>query len=68
MARFEQDNINERKLAAIELVERGHCNQTVAGKICEFHRNTVFKILRTKRILGIEAVFEDNRGPKLPRW
>ena len=66
VARFEQDNINERKLAAIELVERGHCNQTVAGKICEFHRNTVFKILRTKRILGIEAVFEDNRGPKEP--
>ena len=32
VARFNQDDINERKLAAIELVERGHCNQTIAGK------------------------------------
>jgi len=66
VARFDQDNTNERKLAIIELVERGHCNQAIAGKICGFHRNTVFKILRIKRILGIEAVFEDNRGPKGP--
>jgi len=66
VARFDQDDINERKIAVIELVERGHCNQTIAGNICGFHRNTVFKILRTKRIFGIEAVFEDNRGPKGP--
>ncbi len=66
VAGFDQDNTNERKLAVIELVERGHCNQAIAGKICGFHRNTVFKILRIKRILGIEAVFEDNRGPKGP--
>jgi len=66
VARFDQDDINERKLAVIELVERGHCNQTIAGKICGFHRNTVFKILRIKQLLGVEAVFEDNRGPKGP--
>lgn len=66
VARFDQDDINERKLAAIELVERGHCTQSIAGKICGFHRNSVFKMLRIKRILGIEAVFEDNRGPKGP--
>jgi len=66
VARFDQDDINERKIAVIELVEQGHCNQTIAGDICGFHRNTVFKILRTKRILGIEAVFEENRGPKGP--
>jgi transposase len=66
VVRFEQDNINERKLAAIELVERCRCSQTVAGKICGFHRNTVFKLLRIKKILGIEAIFEDDRGPKSP--
>ena len=66
VARFNQDDVNERKLAAIELVERGHCTQNIAGKICGFHRNTVFKLLRTKRLLGIEAVFEDHRGPKGP--
>jgi predicted transcriptional regulator with HTH domain/transposase len=64
VARFYQDDINERKLAAIELVERCHCSQRIAGKICGFHRNTVFKLLRTKRLLGIEAVFEEYRGLK----
>lgn len=62
-------NINdhiERRLAAIELVERGLCNQKTAGKICGFHRNTVFKLLRTKRLLGLEAVLEDHRGLKKP--
>ena len=64
VARFYQDDINERKLAAIELVERCYCSQRIAGKICGFHRNTVFKLLRTKRLLGIEAVFEEYRGLK----
>lgn len=66
VVRFDLDNINERKLAAIELVERCRCTQKLAGKICGFHRNTVFKLLRIKRILGIEAVFEDDRGAKSP--
>lgn len=63
---FEIDNTNERKLAAIELVERGLCNQKIAGRLCGFHRNTVFKLLRTKRLLGIEAVLADERGHKEP--
>ena len=66
VARFNTDDVNERKVAAIELVERGLCHQKHAGIICGFHRNTVFKLLRTKRLLGLEAVFEDNRGLKLP--
>jgi len=66
VARFNTDDVNEQKVAAIELVERGLCHQKHAGIICGFHRNTVFKLLRTKRLLGLEAVFEDNRGLKLP--
>ncbi|RKX58838.1 MAG: hypothetical protein DRP37_07440, partial [Thermodesulfobacteriota bacterium] len=66
VARFNTDDVNERKVAAIELVERGLCNQKQAGKICGFHRNTVLKLLRTKRFLGLEAIFEDNRGLKVP--
>ncbi len=58
--------MNERKLAAIDLVEKGVCTQKVAGDICGFHRNTVFKLIRTKRILGVEAIIEDNRGLKAP--
>lgn len=66
VAYFNFDEINERKMAVIELIEQGHCNQKEAAIICEFHRNTIFKILRVKRLLGIEAVFEDNRGPNGP--
>jgi len=60
------DEINERKLAAIELVERQLCNQILAGEICNFHRNTISKLLRTKQLLGIEAVLKDERGLKKP--
>ena len=63
---FNPDLINERKLAVVELVDRAHCSQRIAGKICGFHPNTVFKLLRIKRLLGIESIFEDNRGPKGP--
>lgn len=63
---FKPHDNSERKLAAIDLVEREHCNQGVAGKICGFHRNTVYKLLRTKKLLGIEAVLRDERGLKEP--
>src|SRR4030067_945325 len=63
---FDTDKINERRLAAVQLVELEYCNQKVAGDICGFHRNSVFNLLRTKRLLGIEALFQDDRGPKAP--
>jgi len=66
VAHFHAEDAAERKLAAIELVERDLCTNKVAGKICGFHRNTVFKLLRTKRLLGLEAVFKDDRGLKEP--
>jgi transposase len=63
---FDVDKINERRLAAVQIVELNYCKQKIAGIICGFHRNTVFKLLRTKRLLGIEAIFQDDRGPKAP--
>jgi len=63
---FDAGNLKERRLAAVQLVELEHCNQKQAGTICGFHRNTVFKLLRTKRLLGIEAIVKDERGPKAP--
>lgn len=47
-------------------MERGICNNKIAGEICDFHRNTVFKLLRTKNILGLEAACRDARGHKEP--
>jgi len=63
---FNPDLINERKLAVVELVGGAHCTQRIAGKICGFHPNTVFKLLRIKRLLGIESIFDDSSGPKGP--
>jgi transposase len=63
---FNPDNIKERRLAAVQLVELKFCNKNTAGKICGFHRNTVFNLLRTKRLLGIDALLKDERGPKTP--
>lgn len=66
VVRFNVDDIKERKLAAVDLVERGLCSQKDAGKICGFHRNTVFKLLRVKKLLGVDAVLQDDRGLKSP--
>ena len=66
VVQFKIDNSAEIKLAAIELVERGLCNRKTTGKICGLHRNTVFKLLRTKNLLGLEAVLKDHRGLKEP--
>ena len=63
---FDPHKISERRLAVVQLVELGYCKNRIAGVICGFHRNTVGNLLRTKRLLGIEAIFEDNRGPKAP--
>jgi transposase len=66
VAKFNVDNLFERRFAAVELVERGICNQTTAAEICGFHRNTVANLLSLRQLLGIEAVVEDNRGLKKP--
>jgi transposase len=66
IATFDPDNLFERRLAAVQLIELNYCNNNTAGKICGFHRNTVFKLLRTKRLLGIDALLKDDRGPKAP--
>ena len=64
IASFNPDRINDCKAATVQLIELGYCDQKSAGIICDFHRNTVAKILQTKRLLGIEAIFHDDRGPK----
>jgi transposase len=63
---FNPDNIKERRLASVQLVELKYCNKNTAGKMCGFHRNTVFNLLRTKRLLGIDSLLKDERGPKTP--
>ena len=63
---FDIDSVAERKIAVVQLVERGICNIKTAGELCGFHRNTAGKIIQTKRILGLEAMLLDDRGLKEP--
>ena len=63
---FDIDSAAERKIAVVQLVERGICNIKTAGELCGFHRNTAGKIIQTKRILGLEAMLLDDRGLKEP--
>lgn len=66
VTKFNNDKLAERRLAAVDLVELGVCNQTVAAHICGFHRNSVARFLELKNTLGIEALFDENRGLKKP--
>jgi hypothetical protein len=66
VVKFNHEKLAERKLAAVELVELGICNQSTAGHICGFHRNSVARFLTLKNTLGIEALLDENRGLKKP--
>lgn len=66
VVRFNPNSPQERRLACVELIDLGYCNHGMAGRICGFHRNTVSRLVQTKRLLGIEALIKDDRGPKTP--
>ena len=63
---FDADVLFERRLAVIELLERNICNSRIAAELVGFHRNTVLNLLRTKRLLVIEAACKDERCCKQP--
>ena len=66
VVRFDVHQIKERRLAAVELVERSVCDRKTAGHLCGFHRNTVVRLVRIKRLLGLDAIVNDARGLKAP--
>lgn len=66
VAHFDIDSRDERKMAAMDMVERGFCSQSLAGDLCGFHRNSISKFLEIKKHHGISAVLDDNRGRKEP--
>ncbi|WP_291321889.1 putative transposase [Desulfonatronospira sp.] len=66
VCRFNAQENSERRMAAIDLVERGLCTNIMAGEICGFHRNTVADLIKTKDLLGLEAAIREERGRKGP--
>lgn len=66
VAKFNANSHAERRIAAVALVEQGICSQTIAGNICDFHRNSISKFISIKSHFGIKALLSDNRGLKKP--
>ena len=58
VVKFNAESNSERHIAAVELVEQGICDQTISGKICGFHRNTVSKLKNLKSCFGISELNE----------
>lgn len=66
VVKFNSNSTAERRVAAVELIEQGICDQATAGTICGFHRNTVSKLKSIKQCFGIAAIISDNRGLRQP--
>lgn len=66
LVRFDPDDWIERRLAAVRLAEEFDIPYKYVGRICGMHRDTVSKLMKTKRLLGMRYLLENNRGPKAP--
>ena len=64
VTRFDADEKAEGRQGAIQLVELGFCSKTIADEICGFHRNTAADLLKTKELLGLEAVLVESSAEK----
>ena len=66
VVKFDTRDNADRRIAAVALVEQGICSQETAGRICDFHRNSVSKFMAIKSHFGVKALLADNRGLKKP--
>lgn len=66
LVEFTKGNWAETHLAAVRLADDYKIPYTIVAKICGIDRNTVSKLVKTKRLLGIEYVLQNDRGPKSP--
>jgi len=66
LARFKRDDWAETYHAAVVLADTYQIPYTVVARICRLDRNTVSKLVKTKRLLGLQYIFENDKGPKAP--
>jgi len=66
LVRFNASDWIETRLAAVRLADEFEIPYKYVAKICGMHRDTVSKLLKTKQLLGMRHILDNNRGPKAP--
>jgi hypothetical protein len=66
LAKFTRGDWAETYQAAVTLAEDYQIPYVIVAKICELDRNTVSKLVKTKRLLGLRYLFENDKGPAAP--
>jgi hypothetical protein len=64
LVRFNPNDWVDTRLAAVRLADEFEIPYKYVARICRMNRNTVSKLVKTKRLLGIRYLLENNRGPK----
>ena len=66
LVRFNPHDWIETRLAAVRLADEFEIPYKYIASICDMHRDTVSKLVKTKRLLGMRYLLDNNRGPKAP--
>ena len=66
LVRFNPNDWTETRVAAVRLADEFEIPHKYVARICRMNRNTVSKLVKTKRLLGIQYILEKGRGPKAP--
>ncbi|MGI0037681.1 MAG: putative transposase [Nitrososphaera sp.] len=66
LVKFTRGDRAETYLAAVTLADNYQIPYILVAQICQLDRNTVSKLVQTKRLLGLQYIFESDKGPKAP--
>lgn len=66
LVKFKRDDWPETYQAAVTLGDDYKISYVIIAKICHLDRNTVSKLVKTKQLLGLRYIFENDKGPKTP--
>lgn len=64
LVKFKRDDWPEIYQAAVTLGDDYKIPCVIIAKICHLDRNTVSKLVKTKQLLGLRYIFENDKGPK----
>lgn len=66
LVKFKPGDWAETYHAAVTLAETYQVPYVIVAQICRLDRNTVSKLVKTKQLLGLQYLFENDKGPKAP--
>ncbi len=66
LAKFTRSDWAEVYQAAVTLADDYQIPYVIVAKICQLDRNTVSKLVKTKRLLGLRYIFANDKGPAAP--